>query len=215
MAEVSKRPAGIKTREAILDASRQLFLRQGFHATGMREVARETGISLGAVYNHFVSKEEILQELLTQRNLYAAVSEGFAHAMGETAECLLRSGFTEVMSRAKEITDFPRLLFIDFVEFQGRHVAALISQVVPEFVVFFERVHQLGLRTGEMRAASPLLLARSYMGTVLSSFILEFVAVKMFPDASKLPLRVDNWEEGMMDILLHGVLKESHKREGD
>ena len=71
---------GAEDQEAILEAARLLFLRQGYHATGMREIAHDAGISLGAVYNHFISKEEILREILDERNLYRAMSEALSRA---------------------------------------------------------------------------------------------------------------------------------------
>ena len=38
-------------------------MREGFHATSMRDIYRGCGLSAGAVYNHFASKEEIVRAL--------------------------------------------------------------------------------------------------------------------------------------------------------
>lgn len=214
MADAAKRPAGLKTRDAILEAARHLFLRQGYHATGMRQIAHESGISLGAVYNHFDSKEEIFAALLDERNFYRAVTQGLSRAHGNTAAELLDSGFAEVMAMLQGRGDFPLLLFIDVLEFQGRHVAQLISQMIPSFLGFFQEVHQLGQRTGEMRDISPVLLARSYIGMIFSSFIVENALGVLFPSIPTTPLHVGNWQQGMVDILLHGVLNGTPEREG-
>jgi AcrR family transcriptional regulator len=50
-------------REEILAAAKASFAREGFHATSMRDIYRECGLSPGAVYNHFASKEEIVRAL--------------------------------------------------------------------------------------------------------------------------------------------------------
>lgn len=50
---------GELTRESILEGAYQLFLRQGYHGTSMRQIAEEAGIALGGIYNHFSGKEEI------------------------------------------------------------------------------------------------------------------------------------------------------------
>lgn len=215
MVETAKRPAGLKTREAILEAARHLFLRQGYHATGMREIARESGISLGAVYNHFSSKEEIFAALLDQRNLYAAINEGLSRAHGETVADLLESGFAEVMAMLQGRGDFPLFLFIDVLEFQGRHVAQLVSQVIPNLLGYFQRLYEVGQRTGEMRDVPPALLARSYFGFIMSSFIIENALGVLFPSVKTTPLHVENWQQGTVDILLHGVLKDPGKGEGE
>jgi len=52
------------TRQQILQEAYALFLSQGYHGTSMRSIATQAGISLGAIYNHFESKEEIFTELL-------------------------------------------------------------------------------------------------------------------------------------------------------
>lgn len=214
MVDASKRPAGLRTREAILEASRSLFLRQGYHATGMREIAHESGISLGAVYNHFQSKEEIFAAILAERNVYRAIVEGLSRARGDTAAELLASGFVEVMAMLKGKSDFPVLLFIDFLEFRGSHIAKLVSEVVPEFLGFFQQVYQLGQNGGELRPVSPMLMARTFIGMIFSSFLIEDVLSSLLPTSLSLPLHVEGWEQGMVDILLHGVVKPIPDQEG-
>ena len=50
-------------REEILAAAKACFAREGFHATSMRDIYRECGLSPRAVYNHFASKEELVLTL--------------------------------------------------------------------------------------------------------------------------------------------------------
>ena len=54
---------GIATKEQIERAALRLFLRDGIDGASMRELTREAGISLGAVYNHYESKEELAWQL--------------------------------------------------------------------------------------------------------------------------------------------------------
>ena len=48
------------TREKILHTALSLFRKQGFEKTTMRDIAAQTGLSLGAAYYHFASKEAIV-----------------------------------------------------------------------------------------------------------------------------------------------------------
>lgn len=50
--------------DPVLEASARLFVRQGYHATSMREIAAEAGLSVAGVYHHYPSKERILVALL-------------------------------------------------------------------------------------------------------------------------------------------------------
>ena len=48
-------------RQEIIDAAYRCFARKGFHQTTMREIYAEAGLSAGAVYHYFSSKEEIIK----------------------------------------------------------------------------------------------------------------------------------------------------------
>jgi TetR/AcrR family transcriptional regulator, transcriptional repressor for nem operon len=52
------------SRENILKAAAQLFREQGFHATGVDQLMEKAGLTAGAFYAHFKSKQELLQEVL-------------------------------------------------------------------------------------------------------------------------------------------------------
>lgn len=47
-------------RRRVLDAAAQCFTRNGFHATSMHEICTAAGMSPGALYRHFPSKEAII-----------------------------------------------------------------------------------------------------------------------------------------------------------
>jgi AcrR family transcriptional regulator len=49
----------VETRTRILDAAMDLFRRQGFEETTMREIAAEAGVATGAAYYYFDSKDAI------------------------------------------------------------------------------------------------------------------------------------------------------------
>ncbi len=52
------------TKERIIDAAINLFAEKGFAETSTREIAQMVGVTAASLYNHFVSKEEILQAIL-------------------------------------------------------------------------------------------------------------------------------------------------------
>jgi TetR/AcrR family transcriptional regulator, transcriptional repressor of aconitase len=47
-------------RDQILNAARRCFLRDGFHATSMQDLFAEAGLSSGAVYRYFASKDDVI-----------------------------------------------------------------------------------------------------------------------------------------------------------
>jgi TetR/AcrR family fatty acid metabolism transcriptional regulator len=67
----------IDKRRQILDAAIRVFARQGFHSTRVADIADEAGVAYGLVYHYFKSKDEVLNELFTERwsLLLAAIDE--------------------------------------------------------------------------------------------------------------------------------------------
>jgi AcrR family transcriptional regulator len=61
-------PAQEQQRRAqILAAAMACFARQGYHATAMDDVVRESGLSVGAIYSYFASKEDLFLALSDDR----------------------------------------------------------------------------------------------------------------------------------------------------
>jgi TetR/AcrR family transcriptional regulator, transcriptional repressor of aconitase len=52
-----------RRRRQILDAAQRCFARKGFHETSMQDVFHESGLSAGAVYRYFKSKNELVQAI--------------------------------------------------------------------------------------------------------------------------------------------------------
>jgi TetR/AcrR family transcriptional regulator, transcriptional repressor of aconitase len=56
-----------RRRRQILDAARVCFIRKGFHQTSMQDVFAESGLSAGAVYRYFKSKNEIIYAIASEK----------------------------------------------------------------------------------------------------------------------------------------------------
>ena len=71
----------IARRDAILDASEHCFARSGFHRTTMQDICREAGISPGAFYVYFSSKEDLIAGICERdRAQFAERFENLAEA---------------------------------------------------------------------------------------------------------------------------------------
>jgi TetR/AcrR family transcriptional regulator, cholesterol catabolism regulator len=58
------RPRNFQRAEQIKDIVSRLFAEKGYHATSMRDVGNEIGMSKSSMYNYFRSKEDILFHLM-------------------------------------------------------------------------------------------------------------------------------------------------------
>jgi AcrR family transcriptional regulator len=138
------------TRARILDCAAAAFARDGYDGTSLNEVIRESGLTKGAFYFHFRSKEELAlatfrskQEQLVERALAEAGTQ--PHALAELAatlrtrvrlyredpslRCILRIG-AELGAKAGPGSEFAR-----FQELTIESFASLVRRGQEEGIV--------------------------------------------------------------------------------
>ena len=94
-------------REAILRAAEACFLEKGFHGTGMAEICKAAGMSPGALYRYFPSKEAIIEGIADEeRDETAGLFAAIEAADDIVAE--LVSALTEVMTAVSD-PDYGRI----------------------------------------------------------------------------------------------------------
>jgi TetR/AcrR family transcriptional regulator, fatty acid metabolism regulator protein len=74
---MARTAAATDRRRQILDAAVRVFARQGYHSCRVSDIADEAGVAYGLVYHYFRSKDEVMNELFTERwsLLLAAIDE--------------------------------------------------------------------------------------------------------------------------------------------
>lgn len=156
---------GSSTAHAILEAAEFLFLRQGYHGTSMRQLARYAGVTPAAIYNHYASKEDLfvalLRTMLPHRVLALAVQE----AQGEAAAELLQDGIRRMQDALQGRFDHLRLAFIELVEFDGRHLPLVLPEILAPAQAFIAR-----LRASDPRLETwpPALILKVVGGSVFA-----------------------------------------------
>jgi len=58
----------IATRKRILETATHLFARLGYHKTTIQDIAYHIGMTTGAVFHHYSSKTDILEEVVAELN---------------------------------------------------------------------------------------------------------------------------------------------------
>jgi AcrR family transcriptional regulator len=100
-------------RRAILDAAQEVFGERGYHGSSLDEIAQSAGISKALIYEHFESKKELHESLLTQYagELFERFRANAARA--ETGEERLRTGVAVFFGFVEEHREAWRVLFRD------------------------------------------------------------------------------------------------------
>ncbi|MBI5353505.1 MAG: TetR/AcrR family transcriptional regulator [Chloroflexi bacterium] len=191
---------GERTRMQIEDSAVELFMEHGYHATSMRQIAEHAGLALGGIYNHFSSKEEIFEAIIIDKHPYRKILPMILQAEGETAEDFLRNATMVAMNELGSEPIFIKLMFIEIVEFDGKHGAMMLKEIAPKVLPVFEKL--VKSRQG-LRVTNPAVLLRSFFGMIISFYITEMVISNSV--ISKLLPK--NSMDSYVDIFLHGILK--------
>jgi AcrR family transcriptional regulator len=81
-------------RAHILAAARRCFVRDGFHQTSMQALVSEAGLSSGAVYRYFPSKDAMIEAIAEQNleEVTAVLRDSLASGLsvGDAMACVLR-----------------------------------------------------------------------------------------------------------------------------
>lgn len=114
-----KQPVGdTASRDRILRAAAQLFRKQGYRGTTVRDIAEEVGILSGSLFHHFATKEEMLLEIM--REAFLSVCVAHEQILAATPEpvvqfrTMLSAELEAVLSDARR--DYHAVVYFDWRE---------------------------------------------------------------------------------------------------
>ena len=192
---------GEQTSQAVLTAAYQLIIRQGYAATSMRQIAEKAGLSLGSIYNHFSSKDDVFRAIVEQRHPFFQMLPLLQAVEGSTVEEYVRNAAHTLVEELTRHPEFLNLMLVEIVEFKGSHVPLLFEKIFPLVMPVAQRIASLD---GRLRDIPPFVLARAFMGMFFSYHITEILMGPSMPPE----LRRINAMDHFVDIFLHGILSE-------
>jgi AcrR family transcriptional regulator len=142
----------------VLKAALSLFARQGFRATTMRQIARRSGLSVGALYHHFGGKEEIFGQLIDQYWQVLLDPELPLNKIFNAAR--FPEDLEEMAAAIEEVvaanSSHILLIYIDVIEFKGKHIKTFYQQMADRFAATYAERLAARQEAGELGEADPL-----------------------------------------------------------
>ena len=188
---------GENTRRKVLQAAYQLFLEKGYHATSIRDISQRCKLTIGGVYTHFSGKEEIFEAVLAENHPFRQVSKAVLLAQGDTVEAFVHDTARRMLDALGTQRAALNLLFIEIVEFQGRHFSDSFPIVFPRLQAMSDRIASQG---GELRPIPKAVLVRSFFGLFFSYFMTNIILAESMPADEKTL-------DAFVDIYLYGILE--------
>jgi len=195
---------GDQTRDQIVQSAYQLFLDQGYHGTSMRQIARHANLALGGLYNHFGNKEDIFRAVFFAYHPYREILPALLEARGSTPEAWVKDATRRILRDFTHRLDFLNLIFIESVEFKGKHESELITGVI-------DQIREIGthfpLDDPRLRSIPFPMLLRTYVGMMIGYFFTGSILGE-YASSEVMEGAVDHFVEIYLHGIMHGTLSE-------
>jgi len=192
-------PNQLKVEAAALD----LFTRQGFHGTNIREIAERAGVSQGAIYTYYSSKEAIFEGLVrAYRRCQNKFMERVVRSMEDPfSRDDMRLFAAAVRSTIYDDPPYWLLLYIDVIEFKNRHFAANFRDIPEQFRLLLGPIAQRVQKQPGWCGHDPGLALSFFFLYVVTYFSVE----RLMHGNRHLGVSEDVAIERIIDLFLHGL----------
>ena len=143
-----------QTIERILDTAAQLFFQKGYDKTTLQDIIDATGLSKGAIYHHFASKEAILIDVVDRMGEYnSSVLAQVRDKKGLTGAEKLRELFRASLTLSFQGKILHMLPFlIENPKFMALQMQSILEEAAPHYILPILRE---GIADGSIQAEHP------------------------------------------------------------
>jgi AcrR family transcriptional regulator len=143
-------------KEQILNAACVVFARQGFHNARMDDIVQEAGLSKGAVYWYFKSKDEIITSIVDRFFDRELVNIIQTSQLDDTVEKRLTEIARQLAAEIESISDLmPILLEFYAVACREDLIRDPMAEFTKRHLKLFEDLIMEGIQRGEFREVDP------------------------------------------------------------
>lgn len=193
-------------KSVIESAAKDLFIKQGFHATSMRDIAKTAEVSIGNLYNYYETKEQIFESIIG--TYLQIINVRLKHVFAEIESPLEPAGLLKLGSLVKDMIDqhqdFWLLMYCDVLEFDNRHFRLMFDGLSAKLSVRFASEFNAAATAGKLREGIDPAVAYT---AVYMQFFNYFLVEKLFGGNSHFGLSDDDAIKSLTDIFCYGVLK--------
>ena len=170
-------------RDQILTAALRCFLRDGFHATSMQDLFAEAGLSAGAVYRYFASKDEVILAIAedNMREVLAMIHQVATAGPGRSAGEVVADALALVRAKHEADGVGGMAVLVWSEALRNPALAAQLRALLTGMHEDFTRLAADHQRTGDLPGAVPAEAIARMLVAVMAGYILQLTVLG--PDA--------------------------------
>jgi len=159
-------------RSQIIEAAMRAFAKEGFHDARMDDIAEEAGLSKGALYLYFKSKDKIISAILNAIFEREIVTVAEYAGKGNSAREALEKMGDLISSDLIATKPFISIIYEFWaMSFRNKAIGKVIRDFLWQYVELFVPVFERGVENGEFRELDPRDTAMAF-GAILEGSIL-------------------------------------------
>jgi TetR/AcrR family transcriptional regulator len=138
-------------KEQITQATEKIILRFGSENVTLRQIAEEVGISAGAIYRHFDSKDAIFSFLLKEisENLLGQVNKGLI-INGRITDYLHYTFMNHILNIHRDHAISFQIIS-EVISFGNKKLNKQLKGIINDYLTYIKNLLVIGVRTGEIR----------------------------------------------------------------
>lgn len=188
-----------KRRQQIFEAAVNLFSKKGYHMTTLREISKESGITLGNLYDYISAKEDILyiiQEKATQAVMEAISSdEGGESDPIEGLKRLIDSEL-DAMNRYQDLI----LIIYQESHSMGKNILHSLLKSERKHLERYEELISAGIEKGHLEVTNARMMAN------MIKMLIDTWVIKRWDLDGKITL--EEMRKGIHDLVFNGIKKQ-------
>jgi AcrR family transcriptional regulator len=147
---VRKRQSTVLRRKQIIETLRKIIIKYGSEHVTVRRLAKEIGVSGGAIYRHFKSKREVLLFLVDdiEENLIGDIEKSYP--IKNPLE-LLGKISRDLLSSIEQRKGVSFLVIAEIISLGDKRLNRQISEVLNNFLSHIKQIILEGIKAGEIR----------------------------------------------------------------
>ena len=158
--------SGITKKDRTIITALNLFISQGIQDTSMAQISKTSGVAVGTIYNHFTSKDHLIEEMYV--TLFEDFSKAIKLAVNE-ALLPLKERFILVLQKSYDFyIEYPNHYHFTYAHYYSSYISKVIKKKAEEYLIEYTKIINEGIEKKIFKEKNVKILLRWIYNNLIS-----------------------------------------------